>query len=338
MDTQNNDERLKTAVRLRDLLRKDDACGSPQALSRVLGDRYLCEKNPLFATIRNAVLARGYEFSDSASALLYKYTVMPLLALDEIMEHKIIPYFDNVTVLRELIEKKPDVALPVRFVHGSLKSNHVLHESSHCVAYSLLREGKGDAMLDRCRSAAERFVLISVLTESFANTIERLGSSSPCPNTHAFFFILNSYMDYNAERRPILENALAHFGLDRLFRLGYLSFLYSNIRPGEVSLEMLDRMIEVAWAGFHPSEEERLELGTLINKGYRINSNFRDNTSVAYFRLHGGEDEFMELGRVTFLEDDTAAADLMSFVGALTEVVVPAQPEEALSAGVLQMS
>lgn len=338
MGNKNNDERLKTAVRLRELLYMDDACGSPQALSRVLGDRYLYAKNPLFATIRKAALARGYEFSDSGSRLLHKYTVMPLLALEEIMEHKTIPYFDNVTVLRELVEKKPDVALPVLFVYNSLRSNHVLHESSHCVAYSLLQEGHGDLMLDRCRSLAERFVLISVLTEAFANAMERLASSSPCPNTHAFFFILNSYMDYTAERRPMLENAMAHYGLERLFRLAYLSFLYSNIRQEEVSAAAFDRMIEVAWPGFHPSEEERLAIGKLINTGYRISSNFRDNTSVAYFRLHGCEEEFLELGRLTFLDDDTAAADLMGFLSSLSEVVVSSQSHESVDAGILQMS
>jgi hypothetical protein len=308
---------INASVQVADLLAVDERYESENSIPLVLGDRYLYAVNKVFTNIRNEVIARGYRFSNADSRLLRDYQTMPLLMLQEIIERKIIPYVDNVSILQTIIKRTPGLKLPARFIANTLHRNYLFHESCHCVAYYILQENK-DFLDELCRSEKERFVMISILTESFANTVERLSSSAPCPNSHVFFFNLNSYMNYDLNSRQVLQDALEKHGIQRLFRLAFLGYMHSNLRKAKADPATVDRMLTLAWAGSPISEEERKPMDELVNNGYAIHSGFREETAPAYFRLYDCEAEFIEAGQSDFL-NHPMTNELMRLISALAD-------------------
>ena len=285
---------------IRVLLHTHDKYAPPGALTEVLGDGYLYSYSPLFARIRDAALNWGYRFVEKESGLWHDYLAMPLLSLQTILKSRSIPYFNNMSVLRDLLERQPGIELPARFVYEALIGNHVLHETCHCVAHHVLHARTG--VLARFDSENERFVIGAMLEEAFANAVERLASVFPPTKTYAFFSNMNSYMRYMPAKRGLWESALESFGFERLFALAFLSYLNLNlVEPGKPV--QIERLIEIVWQGSPPGFH-RESLEKLINVELNLSEVFRGETTHAYFRLYGCHPELHSLREANLMEND----------------------------------
>lgn len=311
----------KKTVKLAMLLQFDDACESPHGIEAILGDRYLYAHNGIFSRIRDAALRFRCEFTDRDSPLLRSYIAFPLFSLHEIIDQKTVPYVANTHLLRDMAYRKEDLALPVRFLLESMRHNYILHESSHLVAHQIV---SGDcSVLEHCRSETERFVFRSLLTESFANTVERLASSVPRPPLiHMIFYVLNSYMDYQPQKGTVPARALEIFGLDKAFRLAFLSYIISNIIDDQIDITVRERVMDLVWGGSITREEAELVNESLCS-GYRINTGFREETTRSYFRYFGAESSFLALKDMRVLMDDKISECVLHLISVLADLALP---------------
>ena len=200
-----------------------DEVSVPNALADAFGDRYLYRHNPIYAGIRDAAVGFGHRFSAEDTPLWRDYQSFSLTALHRILTWRIIPYFDTGTTCRRLIEADPRALLPLGFVAGNLKRNYAFHEAAHCVAHSIMR-----AMEAELRAMApgekDRMVLEAILGESFANTVESLGTifqHMPVPDR--VFYRLNSYYSRQSKRDDVLHRAGAELGCQVRFTMLFLT-------------------------------------------------------------------------------------------------------------------
>ncbi len=315
------------------LLRIDDKFDSHAALPLALGDRYLYATSHIFMRIRDTVTEMGYRFVREESGIWHAYQALPLLSLRDIIETKQIPYFDNVTTVRDVVKHQPGIEFPLRFLLSTLKKNYLLHESSHCVACGLLQQrGNG---LSHFGSEQERFVVTTVLSEAFANTMERLATSVAGAKSQALFLAMNSYMDYRNDRRELLSQALDKVGIDAMFRLIFLTYWRSNLQTVQLPPETMDAIIDRSCRGVVVAEGDRKALHELMNREFSLNIGFREDTSATYFRFYDCEREFTSLSTGRLIED-AFLDDAMPLISEFAELVLPLRPVPVPSAERLQ--
>jgi hypothetical protein len=274
-----------------------DNCPSPDALADAFGDRYLCRHNPIFANLRRAALKFGYRFSAEATPLWRDYHAFGLTTLHQILASGVIPYLDTGNSLRRLLEDNPKAALSPGFILGNLKPNHAFHESAHGVACSLL--GRRDKELRvLAPGERERFVLVATFAESFANTVETLGTLCRAkPISDALFYSLNSYMSPQEKKTEILDKACAQTGEYHRFSLLFLASFEANLNTSGPD-DATRQRIGVA-AGCEPGQV----LDDITTIGFNLSSGFRGNTTPMYFELLGYKREYLALAQAGWLND-----------------------------------
>ena len=135
---------------------------APLSLDDNLGDGALYQTNSIYRHIRDASVKAGYKFSSDKNNF---YDALPLSQLDQILTKKIIPYTDNVSVLRNIEKSQPRITeWPDLQFH--LKRNFIFHESCHAVARSCRPEA--------FPVGAAYQVLQMLFEESYANACELL--------------------------------------------------------------------------------------------------------------------------------------------------------------------
>lgn len=288
-----------------------DNVPAPNALEDAFGDRYLYRHNPVFASIRDATLALGYRFSAKDTPLWRDYQALSLLSLQKILSSRTIPFFDTAVTVRRLIEANPEAKLAPGFIATNIKRNFAFHESAHCVAHSILRRAEPELTLI-APGEKQRFVLESVLAESFANTVEALGSLfhfMPIPD--GVFYPLNSYWPADREREGILNRAAAELGIETRFRLLFASYFESNLATEAPTGATYERVAESA--GCSAGHAGLAREITMIAFG--LSTGFRESTTPAYFELLGYAREYGDLARSAWLsvaQNRSLALDLIS--------------------------
>lgn len=305
------------SIPLRALLRAHDQYSAPNSLADALGDAYLYEHSPIFARVRDAAIERGYRFVECDSHLWHDYQAMPLLSLQKILSEKSIPYFDNVSVLRQLYQQKPDIELPTRLLYEVLKRNYVFHETCHCVAYAVIESQS--RVLDHFHSENERFVASAFLQEAFANSMERLSTAIAHSKTYAFFMNMNNYMPHESAKEEFWRSALSSFGFPRLFALTFLSFLALNLQGRDKAFPK-EQVVDLA--GFSSATEGEAQLlNRLLDKEIHLSDVFREETTRGYFRLYGCEAELCSIRDANLLEDANLRPDLSRLVDELGTII-----------------
>ena len=252
-----------------------DDCPSPGALADVVGDRYLCRHNPIFANIRAAALRAGYRFSAEDNLLWRDYQSCALLTLPQILSGRIIPYHDTGNTFLRLRERYPDAAPPPFFILGNLKRNYVFHEAAHCVAHSVLKSGE--------------FVLDAMFAESFANTVERLGAAfhgMSIPDI--VFYPLNSYIAPEPQTTTLLEKAGEDAGSFLRFALLFLGSFEANLAAGGLEQSAFERIVRAIDC---PAGQEGLAR-EIVSLAFSLNAGFRNNTTPTYFEFLGCRREY----------------------------------------------
>ncbi|HVW87104.1 MAG TPA: hypothetical protein VHB50_20600 [Bryobacteraceae bacterium] len=274
-----------------------DNCPSPEGLPDAVGDRYLCRHNPIFAAIRRAALRYGYRFSAEDTPLWRDYQAFSLMTLHRILESKTIPYLDNGNCFRRLTENHRGARIPPDFLIRNLRSNHAFHESAHGVAHAVLGQMRADGRVAGGAENEER-VVEAILAESFANTVEALGSTvQRQPLSDAVFYGLNSYMAAG-KRKQTLMRAAEQLGDRGRFTLLFLAYFEANLAAGAPDDELRGRIARVAGCDLEHSDVVK----DLINASFGLNKGFRDETTPIYFALLGRECEYGELKESRWLE------------------------------------
>jgi hypothetical protein len=163
-----------------------------------LGDGYLFKHNIIFRNFRELVDKLGFQFTKDDFC---NYTAFSLAALPKILSQSRIPYFDNVSVMNELENKKPGVITDIGWCQ-SLQGNHILHESAHGVAEHLFTNEvcAGPGLADH------RWKLVrALLGEATANTAEVVGSLYAETAIHQCFYSKASYQaPFNTDKWKLL--------------------------------------------------------------------------------------------------------------------------------------
>ena len=253
-----------------------DRCSSGIGESGAFGDCYLCENNPVFAGVRRAALVAGYRFSSEDDELWRDYQSFGLITLQRIIETKTIPFLDTGNTFRRLRDGNPRATLPMGFLLSSMRPNHAFHESAHCVAHEAMLGANGS------------FVLEAALAESYANTVEKLGSLVQTrPLTDPLFYTLNSYMPYAPKHAGAFAEAEQSLGRQRRFVLTMTAFFEANLAAaGEIPESALQRIMATVEApGILP----------VVEAAFRLSAGFRDQTTPAWFGFLGYGKEYQAL-------------------------------------------
>jgi hypothetical protein len=150
-----------------------------KALFDVLGDGFLYRHNPVFRSIRDEALRRGFRFQRDTSGHL---SVDRLLRLQQMLRSKVIPFHASARPVLALAGG-PMARMP--FVHAPLQfPDRLMHEASHGIADDILRLQR----LAPGRRRAHAFIARVELGESFANAIEATAGTFCEPGPYAAFF------------------------------------------------------------------------------------------------------------------------------------------------------
>jgi hypothetical protein len=280
-----------------DWLAEHDNIPAPNALADAFGDRYLYRHNPVYASVRDAAVGFGYSFSSEDTPLWRDYQCLGLAVLRRILKGLTIPYFATGTTFRRLIEDKPCATLPLGFIPGNLKSNRAFHESAHCVAHSIMR-GIEAELRAAAPGETDRIVLEAILAESFANTVEALGSVfEQMTVLDNLFYPLNSYYSRDPKREDLLSRAGAELGAELRFALLFFSYIEANLAMEAPDDSAYERVAEAGGCvGGHAGLVREI-----ADTGFRLSAGFRSRTTPAYFELLGCTLEYEALANASWL-------------------------------------
>lgn len=150
-----------------DLLPLHDATtGVDGAIRGSFGDGYLVAHNPVYARVRRKTLAAGFRFSDEPP---YRYVTLPLFSLGKAIATKVLPYMENVELLREIARERPRTLTLEHLFDCGLQTNRTMHESAHALSASTIAALGGRA---RPLALKQTELLKLELAESFANAVE----------------------------------------------------------------------------------------------------------------------------------------------------------------------
>lgn len=315
---------------------------APGALGDCLGDGFLLANNSIYRRIRSAVLKDGFRFSTSQNDA---YRALPLSQLDWILETKVIPYIDNVTVL-EGIEKKIPKQTGWNDISDNLKGNSVFHEACHGVARGFCaglvaalgsEAGLGGGAAGARAGVVEARVLVLLIEESFANTCELLSILDAGDAIHRIFIELNSYI-YMLDDRVHLANAQKEIGREQLTKFILLTYLHANFLR-ELSDRDFDRVVALALApamgerlggeesrsagrhGAALSVATRTSLRRLAKIAFKLNPRFREVTTRFFLRLGGIGIEMSALAKFDFLKVLETSASARQVLDAAAKMI-----------------
>lgn len=313
-------------VRLANLLWVDDQYQITNALPDAFGDRYLMSMNSVFSNIRASFHKFGFRYSADGSQLWKNYNVAPLFCLQNMIDEGAVPYTDNVATLRQVLSKSSELATTPVLLVNLVKRNYLLHESAHLVAHEVIQQ-QGSLVSLLCTTKRQEFVLKALICEAFANTVETIAAAHADSDTHRFFFLFNSYVEYSLISKPLLRRAALLFDMRCVFRFAFFTFLFQNACGCTPTDLALDCYTDLAFGNKMPSERDRLLLKLLSQKVFQLNVDFVKNTSPIFFRLHGCEDEFRQFGRCRFLTEEIHSLGLVPCLEKLVDIALGAVPE-----------
>ena len=272
---------MQLNIKLKELLRLHDESVQEIGLTSSLGDNYLLSKNPLFKKIRLDSKKLGYSYTTDDFCF---YNVLPYASLPQILMHKKIPYFDNVTVLREIEKLHPNKFTCAELI--KVKSNYALHESSHCLADFYLSALSFDSL-----SIPEegKKALKLVMAESFANSVESLANVFNATAEARLFYDLNSYMSHTKKVNTALQQSIDQIGLEQTFQLMYVSYLYSNILTPEVSTKLFHQILDLV---LKDKADVKIAMNSaairrMFNHAFELSLDFRVQTTGFFCAFSG---------------------------------------------------
>ena len=285
------------------------------SLANNFGDGYLYAQNLIFRNIRTAVLKQNFSFSSKHSPL---YLALPLSQLEIFLSEKIIPYFDNVSVIQQIHQKLPE-NLAWDDISDNLKGNHVFHESCHAIARAVTTGTAKDLTL-QAKNDPEKMILLRMFEESFANTCELLAVTDAGDAVHRIFFELNSYVCM-FEDRTQLKTAMKDLGAAGFMKWMWLCYLQANFLKPFFNESSFDKLIYFCFAEkITPAQKKTLR--ALSKIAFELNLRFREVTTSFYLRLNGISRPFPQVLQFDAFQKLEKAPDLIKAMDELIQIAL----------------
>jgi hypothetical protein len=276
-----------------EVLKQHDCIKNKSVVEKCLGDGFLFEHNLLYRNLRTEFLKLNYTFTTEDFC---HYIAMPFLSLPEILKHKKVPYFDNTTPVR-LIE----TAHPKKFKCEDIikpKTNHILHESSHCIADSILKMMK---IKSAYLSAEQNTALEMIMAESFANTVESICNTWITTDVAKLFFEMNSYIVHYKKISQALTETIQLIGIKNSFALVYISYLFSNCLRNEISANDFSKIIQSYFNT--PTSDLIIKnkcCAKIFNHAFELSMDFRLQTTGFFCQMSGLKADLFKLVDIDF--------------------------------------
>lgn len=253
--------------------------GAHSRLAENLGDGFLCATNPVFRSIREEFLGRGFSFTEEN---LNGYFAFPLMSLDEAIDSRLVPYRKNFHWLEKLEKSAPGAFTLTELKRSELKFNYLFHESAHCITHDLFF---GKKSLRRLPKNSDTLLKIFI-GEAFANTVEALASVFVEGEIGGYFLDANCHFRANEKEVGVLQRTLAKLGAEATALTLIGSFLYSNYLFESLNPKQYARLRSIAGVNTPRS---------LVKIGLQLNEEFRTATTPLHLVKTGFPVEFYRL-------------------------------------------
>lgn len=302
-------------MKLTQLLKIHTEYLNPESLNTNLGDGYLYKNNSIYRNIRQLIQSKKINLSHQPNLA---YQALPLAELQNILTEKTIPYFDNVTYLNLLDQKRRDIFYWDEVV-DQVKKNNLLHESCHAVFH--------DEILNLPATNETLKMLNMLLEESLANTCELLSIKDVHNATHRIFHEMNSYNSVYEERgrlNQILDQTSGSF----LFKFTFLSYLCSNYLLSEVTEKQLDQMFKLCLKNEKSAKteqalkEHRRNIRAILKITFALNPRFREVTTAFYAKLNNINTPLNTLLKFDFLEHLNNEPQILNLIHSMSEKIL----------------
>lgn len=235
-----------------------------KSLPQNLGDGFLMQFNPLFRRIREETLKRGFRFTTENVGNYYSF---PLMALDEVISQKKIPFRENFSWLERLEKLAPETFTLTEIKRSEIQLNYLFHESAHCIAHA-----EFFGRINRIPQN-EISLLKILLGESFANAVECFSAIYAEGELGFFFLEANCHFRANARELKALQRAAKKYGNEIIFLLLICAFLYANYLHEGLSKQEKRKIF--SFVGIEPKRE----LEDILQIGLQLDTEFRTSTT-----------------------------------------------------------
>lgn len=252
-----------------------------QTLKDCLGDAYLFHFNPVYQSIRKAALRLKFEFQSPPDS---DYQALPYTQLENIIQSKAIPYYDNVKVLRKLPQN-----LNWSQLQDSLRKNFIFHESCHAVARDktkhLFKNG-----------TADQLIFLRLLEESFANTVELLSIIHADNQIHRAFYETNSFTSL-FEHLGNFQKASDELGTFELYQLILMGYLHSNFLKASLAENDFKLILDLTFQKNTRTMNDKA-LKSLLKLTFQLDLDFRLHITPLHLQLSGHKVSAVDLSKI----------------------------------------
>jgi len=305
-------------ITLETLLRMDEEFPHELALSDCVGDSYLYANNAIYRKIRNLVLDLGFTPSSQISEMWLDYNAFSLLTLTDILESRVLPYCSNKGTLQRMARRSPQWR-PGALLVRSFRHNYLLHESAHCIAYDHLQKNGFESSTWRSR---ETYVLLLLLCEAYANTMERLASIHALLPMDKLLFSLNSWVNPGDSSLQFLSPAVRALGWSEAFSVCMITFFLLNIHSGDLP-QSASRALMLSFCGSEEVTDARSAVVNMLVTDCSVSGlskTFRSETTPAFFQYIGCAEHFSKYTKMTFEPNVLESLGVRSAIAAMAEL------------------
>ncbi len=293
------------------MLEQHSAATHPNGLANNWGDSYLCQYNLIYRNIREAAIKYGYKYSSKQNDA---YQALPLSQLAIILSTKTIPYLDNVSVLKQVEEQMPYIAVWDDI--NNLRKNFLFHESCHAVAREKARilTSATDKNITNQEQA-----LNMLIEESFANTCELLAVVNAEGAAHKIFYEWNSYTAL-FDAKSNLKNAQEEIGIDIFSKIIFFGYLHSNLLFNNLDEKQLNRIINIVTQQVLSAKQLKT-IKALVKICFTLDTQFKEVTTRFYMRLNGVKHSRDKRINLNYLENFEKNPEYRKYVDDLILVI-----------------
>ncbi len=207
-------------VFLVDLVELDEAVGPiADIVPQCFGDRYLCENNAIYASLRRSFMSLGGTFDLSLGQVV---DLCPIITISVLTREGRVPVSDTWNTVKKLVADQPTLR---GSISGLMQKNRLLYRTARFVATKRL-EARVPEIPRYSRGCIS--VAIQLLADAYATVAELIGVYYARSDEHRLFYAANCHL--LPGRQPPLLNCARVLGPERTFLLAMIAEL--RIRLG----------------------------------------------------------------------------------------------------------
>lgn len=214
-----------------------------------------------------------------------EYGLIPSFQAHVMMERGVVPVKDTMSVLGRLaLEKRTMMGSVVEHV----TKNRLLYRSALCVAFRTLESKAAEA---RICSKSTMHVVLHLLAEAYAATVERIAGAFAESQEHRLFYLANSEVDRG--KMPILLECVATLGPQKAFLLymvGDFRVRIGGLWNSDSTRELIETWRSTDWASGRSEDEMMVE--RMLTNTMMTNAEVVTASSYHYFDYRDRAQEY----------------------------------------------